>query len=98
MRLEFRPTFPQHALQAAARNTSEFLSDWRTFLSQYSMNRVGNSFHPGSTAVSLRPGALTSAILWCPLCIWTLLGVNPKIDGPFDEAACAAERSFRPAI
>jgi ABC-type uncharacterized transport system substrate-binding protein len=30
MRLGFRPTFPQHALQADARNTSEFLSDWRT--------------------------------------------------------------------
>jgi hypothetical protein len=27
MRLGFRPTFPQHALQAAARNTSEFCSD-----------------------------------------------------------------------
>jgi hypothetical protein len=39
MRLGFRPTFPQHALQAAARNTSEFLSDSRTFLSQCTMSR-----------------------------------------------------------
>src|SRR5260221_6951034 len=40
MRLGFRPTFPRHALQAAARNTSEFLSDSWMFLSQCSMSRL----------------------------------------------------------
>jgi hypothetical protein len=63
MRLGFRPTFPQHALQAAARNTSEFLSDWRTVPLAVLYEQVGNSFHLGSTAGSMRPRGRSCAIL-----------------------------------
>ena len=61
--------------------------------------QVGNSFHPGLTAGLARcgPDSRLRNPLVTPLNL-DPLGVNPKIEEQFDEAAGAAERSFRPAI